>query len=42
MVNRSVTWAEWDEALLALELQEIQVANPQNHQASESRRLLIT
>jgi hypothetical protein len=24
MVNRSVTWAEWDETLLALELQEIQ------------------
>jgi DNA modification methylase len=24
MVNRSVTWAEWDEDLLALELQEIQ------------------
>src|SRR6202522_3847443 len=24
MVNRSVTWAEWDEELLALELQEIQ------------------
>src|ERR1700733_12610858 len=23
MVNRSVTWAEWDEELLALELQEI-------------------
>jgi ParB-like chromosome segregation protein Spo0J len=24
MVNRSVTWADWDEKLLALELQEIQ------------------
>jgi ParB-like chromosome segregation protein Spo0J len=24
MVNRSVTWADWDETLLALELQEIQ------------------
>src|SRR5215510_4918833 len=24
MVNRSVTWAEWDEELLALELQELQ------------------
>jgi len=24
MVNRSVTWADWDEDLLALELQEIQ------------------
>ena len=24
MVNRSVTWADWDEELLALELQEIQ------------------
>src|SRR6202011_1956410 len=24
MVNRSVTWAEWDEDLLSLELQEIQ------------------
>jgi ParB-like chromosome segregation protein Spo0J len=24
MVNRSVTWANWDEDLLALELQEIQ------------------
>jgi len=23
MVNRSVTWADWDEELLALELQEI-------------------
>ena len=27
MVNRSVTWAEWDETLLALELQEIQEAD---------------
>ena len=27
MVNRSVTWAEWDEELLALELQEIQEAD---------------
>jgi hypothetical protein len=27
MVNRSVTWAEWDEDLLALELQEIQEAD---------------
>jgi DNA modification methylase len=27
MVNRSVTWAEWDETLLALELQEIQAAD---------------
>jgi DNA modification methylase len=26
MVNRSVTWAEWDETLLALELREIQDA----------------
>jgi len=26
MVNRSVTWAEWDEELLALEPQEIQEA----------------
>ena len=24
MVNRSVTWADWDEELLALELQELQ------------------
>src|SRR6478672_13250251 len=24
LVNRSVTWADWDEELLALELQEIQ------------------
>ena len=23
LVNRSVTWADWDEQLLALELQEI-------------------
>jgi DNA modification methylase len=27
MVNRSVTWADWDEELLALELQGIQVAD---------------
>jgi hypothetical protein len=27
MVNRSVTWADWDEDLLSLELQEIQAAN---------------
>src|SRR5271169_3143624 len=27
MVNRSVSWAEWDEELLALELQEIQEAD---------------
>jgi hypothetical protein len=27
MVNRSVTWASWDEDLLALELQEIQEAD---------------
>jgi ParB-like chromosome segregation protein Spo0J len=27
LVNRSVTWAEWDEDLLALELQEIQEAD---------------
>ena len=27
MVNRSVTWADWDEELLALELQEIQAAD---------------
>ena len=27
MVNRSVTWAEWDEMALALELQEIQEAD---------------
>jgi hypothetical protein len=27
MVNRSVTWAEWDEEALALELQEIQEAD---------------
>src|SRR5467141_2615986 len=27
MVNRSVTWADWDEELLALELQEIQEAD---------------
>lgn len=27
MVNRSVTWAEWDEELLALELQDIQEAD---------------
>jgi hypothetical protein len=26
-VNRSVTWADWDEELLALELQEIQEAD---------------
>jgi hypothetical protein len=26
-VNRSVTWADWDEELLALELQEIQDAD---------------
>src|ERR1700682_1721656 len=26
MVNRSVTWADWDEELLALELQEIQAS----------------
>src|SRR5438876_9067942 len=27
MVNRSVTWADWDEEMLALELQEIQEAD---------------
>src|SRR5881397_2464302 len=27
MVNRSVMWADWDEELLALELQEIQAAD---------------
>ena len=27
LVNRSVTWADWDEELLALELQEIQEAD---------------
>src|SRR4030088_822063 len=27
MVNRSVAWADWDEELLALELQEIQEAD---------------
>lgn len=27
MVNRSVTWADWDEELLALELQELQTAD---------------
>src|ERR1700691_3983155 len=27
MVNRSATWAEWNEELLALELQEIQESN---------------
>jgi hypothetical protein len=27
MVNRSVTWAGWDEELLALELQDIQAAD---------------
>src|SRR5271169_4830585 len=27
MVNRSVTWASWDEELLALELQDIQAAD---------------
>src|ERR1700693_2071333 len=27
MVNRSVTWADWDEELLSLELQEIQEAD---------------
>src|SRR6267378_5547245 len=27
MVNRSVTWADWDEELLALELQDIQKAD---------------
>src|SRR5580765_3329931 len=27
MVNRSVTWADWDENLLALELQDIQEAD---------------
>src|SRR5580700_8507110 len=27
MVNRSVTWADWDEELLSLELQEIQAAD---------------
>jgi DNA modification methylase len=27
MVNRSVTWADWDEELLAIELQEIQAAD---------------
>ena len=27
MVNRSVTWAEWDEELLALEIEEIRTSN---------------
>ena len=27
MVNRSVTWADWDEELLTLELQELQTSN---------------
>src|SRR3984893_6748300 len=27
MVNRSVTWADWDEELLALELQELNAAD---------------
>jgi hypothetical protein len=27
MVNRSVTWSDWDEELLALELQKIQEAD---------------
>src|SRR3954451_16568008 len=27
MVNRSVTWANWDEELLAIELQELSVAD---------------
>ena len=27
MVNRSVTWADWDEELLALELQELQASD---------------
>src|ERR1700682_3687393 len=27
MVNRSVTWADWDEELLALELQDIQASD---------------
>jgi hypothetical protein len=27
MVNRSVNWADWDEELLALELQEIQTSD---------------
>ena len=27
MVNRSVTWADWDEALLSLELQELKAAD---------------
>jgi ParB-like chromosome segregation protein Spo0J len=27
MVNRSVTWADWDEELLTLELQELQAAD---------------
>jgi ParB-like chromosome segregation protein Spo0J len=27
LVNRSVTWADWDEELLALELQDIQEAD---------------
>src|SRR3954465_6844407 len=27
MVNRSVTWADWDEELLALELEEIQASD---------------
>src|SRR6201988_4917685 len=27
LVNRSVTWADWDEELLALELQELQEAD---------------
>jgi hypothetical protein len=27
MVNRSVTWADWDEQLLALELQDIQASD---------------
>ena len=34
MVNRSVTWADWDEELLALELQELQELGPR----SESHR----
>ena len=27
MVNRSVTWAEWDDELLSLELQELDAAD---------------
>jgi hypothetical protein len=27
MVNRSVTWAEWDDELLALELKELNEAD---------------